>query len=1060
MNRLRDKLSELHRDESGQSLVFGVISIFLVLIFGAMVLGVGRVTARRIQIQFAADSAAYSASVMESQCLNALAVLNTTMAKVRARTLRHVADVNMYGTLAEIRDKILNMNQDLDGDLQQRISNLRAALDQETDPEQQAQIQERINRLNEWRNSLREGSEEDGELLEVTDPAYWDQQISVLEQQITALEAELEEATGEREDELQAELDLLTEQLELAEERRDGLDPSTGQDPEWIQQIVGIDEAGREYAGDQAGDRDGAYPRAVRWVPAAEQWLEEMSRLEHTIAILAPYLSSETAYRVARKNGAEYTSIFPASRWLPHDDARLDLDVYHNEAPNSWRIEGGDTYLEVSEASCGGDSNCASCGDPQMCWEVEWGRGLSQQSRYLICEMEDRTWYLRDMIRETDICIQQREETYITTWGPEGVEVVRHGADEGYDPPILELINEDGENWPDNVLFVRRVQVEGGEIIEQAEYQWDEQAGEWVLPEEEDFEPLGPSRVNIDGVNISVTLDPVLPLPGQAEIRRLIPPSVALLTPSGERWGRVDLREGNTEINANINGVHVEVLNNAARMVMRGERLSTRTTRGNWHTHFDRREFYWWQHRLIPQGPPAGWEQSWHYTYEEFGTRLTPETNGARLVGIAAAEPQSARMMGYPEAVITGGRLRDDAAENVDLPHWAYFQGEDGPGNPAGWLNVMTGNLVAGGQDGQGNPIPVYHQQRECWYPLCRDGSLGEDYDGDGVIDVCPVCEGEGEVTMGPADLVEHNRLGRRTLDDPQPSDRERHFVEADLGGDRVPLVLTEDFFAYGLSVGAWHRRETHFPEDRASDAPERPVEYMLHDPYPGMKGLVHGPRDQSAQERGESLRPQWGYFALAAARTRLRNVEAEGPAPELLHGAYFRDVAVRQEWLSDSMNNLYIRGSQGDWSYWDARLFPLSEQVLDEDIIQGLEGGGETGTGWLMRRIAHGSPGGLIWSRQGRLPPTYYGYGDVTGWTQDIYGQYDNTYPPRAVQNDLTGELRPRRRYPGFGPAYDSMQGVRRDPFMEYLGTRPQDQRQTGGQLDYNALERDDVLH
>jgi hypothetical protein len=30
----------------------------------------------------------------------------------------------------------------------------------------------------------------------------------------------------------------------------------------------------------------------------------------------------------------------------------------------------------------------------------------------------------------------------------------------------------------------------------------------------------------------------------------------------------------------------------------------------------------------------------------------------------------------------------------------------------------------------------------------------------------------------------------------------------------------------------------------------------------------------------------------------------------------------------------------------------------------------------------------------------------------------------------------------------------------MEYLGNRPQGQRRTGGQLNYNELERDDVLH
>lgn len=1069
MSQLREKLSELHRDEDGQSIVFGVISIFLVLMFGALVLGVGRVTARRIQMQFAADAAAYSAAVTEAECLNAIAVINNTMARTRARSLRYVADVNAYGVLAEMRDRILGMNEVQDQHLQQTIGELQAELNETDDPAEQQQLTERINRLTERRRSLRSGQEMENDLLEVTDPAYWTQQMSVLERQIDTLEVQLEGAAGEEREELEREIEGLRAELEEAQERLDGLDPVDGEDPEWIQEIVGIDQAHLAYGGapEEGHPVEGAYFRAEKWVPAAEEWLREMSRLEHTIAVLAPYLSSETAYRVARKNGAEYVSHFPASRWLPRDDALLDVFVYHNETPQQWRVEGGGTYIDVAEADCGECSECLSCGDCEQCWHVAWGRGASTESRYIVCELEDRTWFIRDITRDESRCIHQREEVYITTYGPEGVDVIRHGADEGYSPPILELVNRNG-TWPDNTIFVRRTEVSGdpqprwdpdegawitpdqpqGGVVEMARYQWDEESQQWVMPEDEDFQPLGPTQVNVDGVNLSVTMDPVLPLPGRARVRRLIPPSIDLLAPDGTRWGYVDLRD-QTRIHATINGVQVEVRDGAARLARRGQWLSTRTTRGRWHTHFDQNEQYWWQHRLVSTDPGA-WEQAWHYTYEEFGARLQPEANMARLMAVAGSDRDMARSMGYSESAISSGRLTDEVAESSDLPHWAY---DDDPewGNLAGWLRVSTGTRISVGSQGQqGDQSYAYHQTRPCWYTTCDGGFLPDD-------SLCPVCGGRGEVTIDSGAV--DGRLGRLHRDLDPPAERERDFLDAQFGSDSLPLVLKEDFFMYGMSVGVWHRRESHFPAGRAAETPERPVEYLLHDPYPGMKGVVRGPGGQSARDRGEILRPQWGYFAVSGARPHLDGAGGSD-AGNLVHGAYFREVSEREEWVDRNVNNLYLRQADGEWTYWNARLFPLSEQVLDADVIQGETEAAESGTGWLMRRLAYGSPGGLIRSRQGNLPPGYRHYGDVTGWTSNIYGDFDRTYPPEAVRRDLLHQVRPRQRYPALGRPYDDAQGVRRDPLMEYLGTRPQGQRRTGGQLDYNALERDDVLH
>jgi len=291
------RLRALHRDESGQSLVFGVISIFLVLFFGAMVMGVGRVCTRRIQMQFAADAAAHSSSLVESQCLNSIAMLNTAMAQVRARAMRYAADVNSYGVLAELRDRVLSLNSRIAEGLTRQISevqalivSLQAQIDAESDPDDLLALQERMQHLQRELayltgrlNSLHRDSDPQQPLLEATQEEFWDQQISVLDGALEALQLALAaEGDAERRTELRRQIDSLVAQRSYAESTRDGLheggDPDapllaeTGSDPLWVQEIVGMDRPDLEYAE--------AYQRASEWLPAARDWLRDMSRLE------------------------------------------------------------------------------------------------------------------------------------------------------------------------------------------------------------------------------------------------------------------------------------------------------------------------------------------------------------------------------------------------------------------------------------------------------------------------------------------------------------------------------------------------------------------------------------------------------------------------------------------------------------------------------------------------------------------------------------------------------------------------------------------------------------
>jgi len=1054
MRSMFDRLRALRSDESGQSLVFGVMSIFLVLFFAAMVMAVGRVSARRIQMQFAADAAAYSSALVESECVNSIALLNTGMAQVRARAMRHAADVNVYGVLAELRDRVMGMNQALSDALDEQISRLQKEIQEETDPGRRESLERELSYLTARLNSLHLDGDPDQKMLEVTDAAFWRQQIAAVQ---AALDAETDH---DRRQELTEQMHHLQAMLNGLHENGDPNAPllaDLGSDPLWVQDIVGVDRADQEYAE--------AYRRGELWIPAARQWASEMSRLEHTIAILAPYLSAETAYRIARANGGEYVSLFPCSRWLPRDDAYLSLDLFRL-GDGWWRVEGGDTTLEVQMMDCGSCRGCNGCGDCEKCWIVSYTKGLSEQGRYRICQLGDRRWYVEDLVRDESACIRQEERISIVTWGPEGVDVVRHDE---HDPPWLELINRKG-TFPKNTLFVRRVggTQQGGEVwdervqawvtvqssqggvVEQARYQWDAKAGQWVMPEEQDFVAVRPGTVTVDGVRLTVTLDPVIPLPGSAVVRTLDPPYVEFVDAAGQPWARAYLKD-TTFFEATVNAVDVRVQDDEFRVWKRGQDIWRRSADGRWRTHFDRTEDYWWQQRLTQTGP-----SHWFYEYMEFGARLEAERNMARLIAHRDVDVE--------------GLTDDEFTSASDLPSWAY----DGQMNPDGWLDVAGGTLVKD-ENGTGEyeHSYKYYQVRPCWDPLDTNNGTEEpdglwwfDYNHDGRKDdgettSCPTCGGKGYVVVEPSDVF--GRLGMRERE-PGVNPRRSIVLEDDyqqsvFQSAYMPLVLSEEFLKYGFTAGVWHRTESHFPTGHTSDMPERPLEYLLHDPYPGMKGLMRGPAGQTARQRGEILHPAWGYFAVAGARARLNRPGERDGRGGMEQGVYFSDVYERERWIEENLNNLYLKPGADGWSHWDARLVALNRQVLDEDVLLGLAEPAETGVGWLMQRIAYGSPGGLVPSRQGSLPPGYYRYGDVTGWASDIYGDFDATYDPHAVMSDLTTRVRPRGPYPSLGSPYME-RGLLRDPFVEYLSDRPQGEQPSGGQLDYSGLDEDSVVH
>ncbi|MBN2711501.1 MAG: hypothetical protein JXR97_03575, partial [Planctomycetes bacterium] len=92
------------RDESGQSLIFAVLTLFGLVMMSLMILGVAEATSMQMRLQNAADAAAYSGAQVEADCISHMAWLNVGMSDIYYSSMRYAVDNATYATLAELED--------------------------------------------------------------------------------------------------------------------------------------------------------------------------------------------------------------------------------------------------------------------------------------------------------------------------------------------------------------------------------------------------------------------------------------------------------------------------------------------------------------------------------------------------------------------------------------------------------------------------------------------------------------------------------------------------------------------------------------------------------------------------------------------------------------------------------------------------------------------------------------------------------------------------------------------------------------------------------------------
>ena len=83
----------------------------------------------------------------------------------------------------------------------------------------------------------------------------------------------------------------------------------------------------------------GAYATAYEWVPRSKQWLLDLSRIQNTLALVAPRLVQAEMELVEGNSGVEQAKVFPSGRFFPRDVRAVTALVEKDPEPTIfWRV--------------------------------------------------------------------------------------------------------------------------------------------------------------------------------------------------------------------------------------------------------------------------------------------------------------------------------------------------------------------------------------------------------------------------------------------------------------------------------------------------------------------------------------------------------------------------------------------------------------------------------------------------------------------------------------------------------------------------------------------------
>ena len=621
-----------------------------------------------------------------------------------------------------------------------------------------------------------------------------------------------------------------------------------------------------------------AYDRAQEYIPMAKAWLVDLTRIENAVAILAPRLAYEEMFAVAKQGGAERLSAFPHNRLFPREGSTLSYRI--EQFAQGWRI----TNL------IGGSGEMVSIRLQGDEWVLDYSNdGLVTQRVVIRRESADRwriSYYEPPGNLVQEIYLVRTENLGWVVWGS--------GREGGSALPRIEFepVDMDGDGTKEGT---RVTYGNTSQVFRRSEdnnlYVWNFDWNRYVN--------MTSSEAVIGGVRVQINVTNVIQFPGA---------TAHIGDPTEVTIGRAHLTlHDPPTITTGLGpvSIHIRGFDPDAFSVSVGEFSLTRhDADGRWRTHFDRNEELYWRQRLTAQSPEDSTAQAqWQYDRQVLGTGAQYEPNIER----------------YIYGHVYGDRHGDDLPpwtkwfdpvtarpRNMEFRHDPVndFAPQYDPENPNRIRTLKT--------DRDPPDDAYYITVNPC--PTCR--GTGVIPDAQGNPGPCPTCNIPG---IGPLD---HDRDGksdirvfiRDVLDgvpgicDGKPGLSEDDYLDARIYSagyglpiPRWPLVLSEDFFRFGVNAGVWRDADPAFLLSYVGNTRQR--------------------FSDSAEVPGWS----WGYVALASARIGI---------PEGSGFRYQFDTREeREDWCEHSPYNLYVTGLRAD-------LIPTREQVkaydLDEDILMG----------------------------------------------------------------------------------------------------------------------------
>ncbi len=680
---------------------------------------------------------------------------------------------------------------------------------------------------------------------------------------------------------------------------------------------------------------DSLISRAKVVFPEAKRWLMELSNIEQAIALAGPVLIEDEIDRIAGEAGASCKSVFWGSRWYPLDSMRVDMTIERLTAEDGWNVEiwqSGEVTRRI-EVRHPTDS----------VWTIRSVAGADLDETVHIERMNDEgtEWVITRTPQGTTVTCQKvgsGDEGFwvISTEGPgQAPHEIAAKPNKSLGPGAYDLI-VDGKvvdtyrrNPTTHDLEVYR----DGHWVSLTEYEHN-----GVRVQVEDW-------VRIDnGLSVYLGNPPVVNAHGTY---------FTLRTP--------------IHFTHHVGPVLLRVTDHFAVGIARpdGEVLTAEDADGRWRKHYDQQGDYWWQHRLTPD--PEFPDTKWEYNYERLGSLLNWESNRYRL-GLWQAvrwnfDSDYAGWGDFKTAVASG-----------DLPDWMYWMGvaPDGQSKTAGMTFEARSPKDRPWETGYEPPRTEYYQMRPCWH--C-DGTgeitrQVEDPPGSGQYHeetvTCPVCHGykwgrdTTQVCVRPEDTAYRN----------QGADRWKNFLKLRLAEDnsygvpgkvREPLVLTEEFFKYGMNVAVW-----------ANPWPGMDVGTQREDPHGStLMPILISPFADSNEEDDTPRMPDWGCLAVASARAGFYDPDlADSGLPDKdgyiwkLKGPEHvdrhpgdpepEDNSDRTKWLEGELSpgNLYV-------TRWAARLVSTKTNIDADDLeLEDMDIEGRTAdsaVGWLYQLFASG---------------------------------------------------------------------------------------------------------